>query len=215
MADGEGPVAAEHDDVVLLEPLGQQVGDLLGPGRELGVHDRHLVQQVGALAVDGDDLVAHERAGDRVGRVRVHDGLRGGALVDRPVHVDLGAGQHDVGVVLLEARLDDVALLETGQHGAAPGDQDAVAHADAQVAAVGADDAGDEEVPADLLELLEDGRAHGAAVPAGAAAPAASAGSARRTTPGVTPAAAAVSSSPRRSSLGAEGTPPSSQPREM
>ena len=39
MADGEGPVAAEHDDVVLLEPLGEQVGDLLGPGRELGVHD--------------------------------------------------------------------------------------------------------------------------------------------------------------------------------
>jgi L-fuculose-phosphate aldolase len=58
--------------------------------------------------------------------------------------------------------------------------------------------AGSKEVAADRSELLEDGRAHGAAVPEAA-----------------TPAAAAAPVRPRRSSLAAEGTPPPSQPREM
>ena len=85
--------------------------------------------------------------------------------------VDLGAGEHHVRVVLLERGLDDVALFETGEHRPSPSDQDAVAHAHADVAAVRADDAGDEEVATDGLELLEDGRAHGAAVPVSEAAP--------------------------------------------
>ena len=63
-------------------------------------------------------------------------------------------------VVLLEADVDDVALLEVRQHGPPARDEDAVALADAHVAAVRAEQAGDEEVPADALELLEDGGAH-------------------------------------------------------
>lgn len=89
----------------------------------------------------------------------MHDGLSGGPQVDRAMDADLGGGEHHVGVVLLKAGLDDVALLQPRQHGAAPGDDDAVALTDAQVAAVRADDAGEEEVAADGAELVEDGGA--------------------------------------------------------
>ncbi len=83
------------------------------------------------------------------------------ALEDGTVHADLGGGEHHVGVVLLEACVDDVALLELRQHRPTPRDQDAISHADAHVSAVRADDAGQKEIAADALELLEDGGTHG------------------------------------------------------
>ena len=139
VADRERAVPAQHDEVVLLEPRRQQLGDLRRSRRELGLDHGHLVEQVRALRVDRHDLVLDERLGDRVGRMGVDDGERRRLLVDRAVHDDLRRGQGDVGVVLLKADVDDVALRQLRKHGAATRDEDAVALAHAHVAAVRAD----------------------------------------------------------------------------
>src|SRR5680860_611182 len=154
---GEESVAAQHAELVVDEGGADGVGHLVGAHGALHRHHRHAVQQVGALGIDGDDLILLQRKGDAVRGMRVEDGLGGGAQVDGTVHHDLAGGQGYAAVIPVYAGLDEIFGAETSQHRSPTGDHETVAHPHRHVAGVRAHKAGQEAVAAYVTELLVDG----------------------------------------------------------
>ena len=94
------------------------------------------MQKVRTFVIDGDDFILKQRKGYGDFWMGVHNCQSGSLLVNRAVYRGFRRSEHNVAVVIVKTRLNDVFCSNLTERRAAVRNQHAVAHAYAHVAAV-------------------------------------------------------------------------------
>ena len=152
LAGGKAAMPAQYDDFIVLEGIGNFVSHFRRARGKLLRHHGDFFEQIGGLIVNWHQLVTRKGKGDGRAGMAV-DNRQGGCIqIDRAMNEQLRGSQGDAAVVFIQAGFDQVVGLEIAEHGPAAFDNQAITQADAQVAAMRADQIGSKHIAADLAE---------------------------------------------------------------
>ena len=112
LAGGKTAVSAQHDDLVILERIGNLVRHLRRAGGKFLGHHRDFLEQIGGFIVNRHELIAGKREGNRGAWVAVTDRQGRRIQVNRAMDQQFGGGQRHAAVVFIQAGLDQVMRLE-------------------------------------------------------------------------------------------------------